>query len=296
MSPAKVPYIHRIYLWFWLTLRVYTLSLVMSPAKVPYIHRIYLWFWLTLRVYTWSLVMSPAKVPYIHRIYLWFWLTLRVYALSLVMSLPKYRIYTEYIYGSGEPYTTCHRTLIRLVHSWCKLCPLPGIHFSVTRPLQHVRRASSIDLCFCVSVVFMHLLAKFAKGIMRSAAHFSHASWSVRQAGRPPPQKNINTLHCDWSAFFIEALISCPKAVLLRLHFAGLRSNPCRLQPPPKNGQSLSIELARTVYTHRVWPYVWWSPCQIYRIYTVYTYKCMVLASLNYLLSHIIYVLSALCL
>jgi len=42
------------------------------------------------------------------------------------------------------------------------------------------------------------------------------------------------------------------------------------------------IGLARTVYTHRIWPYVWWFPCQIYRIYTVYTYKCMVLAKPMY--------------
>ena len=25
-----------------------------------------------------------------------------------------------------------------------------------------------------------------------------------------------------------------------------------------------------TVYMHRVWPYIWWLPCQKYRIYTVY--------------------------
>jgi hypothetical protein len=30
------------------------------------------------------------------------------------------------------------------------------------------------------------------------------------------------------------------------------------------------IGLARTVYIHRIWPYIWWIPCQIYRIHTVY--------------------------
>jgi len=30
--------------------------------------------------------------------------------------------------------------------------------------------------------------------------------------------------------------------------------------------------LARAVYIHRIWPYIWWFPCQLYRIYTVYTY------------------------
>jgi hypothetical protein len=28
--------------------------------------------------------------------------------------------------------------------------------------------------------------------------------------------------------------------------------------------------LARTVYIHHIWPYIWWFPCQKYRIYTVY--------------------------
>jgi hypothetical protein len=44
----------------------------------------------------------------------------------------------------------------------------------------------------------------------------------------------------------------------------------------------MNIGLARTVYTHRIWPYVWWIPCQKYRIYTVYTYKCMVLDNPTY--------------
>ena len=30
------------------------------------------------------------------------------------------------------------------------------------------------------------------------------------------------------------------------------------------------IWLARPVYIHRVWPYIWWFPCQNYRIYTPY--------------------------
>jgi len=32
----------------------------------------------------------------------------------------------------------------------------------------------------------------------------------------------------------------------------------------------LYVGLARTVYIHRIWPYIWWCPCQKYRIYTVY--------------------------
>jgi len=30
------------------------------------------------------------------------------------------------------------------------------------------------------------------------------------------------------------------------------------------------VGLARTVYMHCIWPYIWWFPCQKYRIYTVY--------------------------
>jgi len=30
------------------------------------------------------------------------------------------------------------------------------------------------------------------------------------------------------------------------------------------------VGLARTVYIHRIWPYIWWFPCQKYCIYTVY--------------------------
>jgi hypothetical protein len=33
---------------------------------------------------------------------------------------------------------------------------------------------------------------------------------------------------------------------------------------------ALCIGLARTVYIHRIWPYIWWFPCQKYLIYTVY--------------------------
>ena len=32
----------------------------------------------------------------------------------------------------------------------------------------------------------------------------------------------------------------------------------------------LFVGLARTVYIHRIWPYIWWIPCQKYRIHTVY--------------------------
>ena len=30
------------------------------------------------------------------------------------------------------------------------------------------------------------------------------------------------------------------------------------------------VGLARSVYIHRIWPYIWWFPCQKYRIHTVY--------------------------
>jgi len=30
------------------------------------------------------------------------------------------------------------------------------------------------------------------------------------------------------------------------------------------------FKLARTVYIHRIWPYIWWIPCKEYRLHTVY--------------------------
>jgi len=33
-----------------------------------------------------------------------------------------------------------------------------------------------------------------------------------------------------------------------------------------------SLGLARTVYIHRIWPYIWWSPSHKYRIYTLYVW------------------------
>ena len=36
------------------------------------------------------------------------------------------------------------------------------------------------------------------------------------------------------------------------------------------NATSYFEGLARTVYIHRIWPYIWWFPWQKYRIYTVY--------------------------
>jgi hypothetical protein len=40
----------------------------------------------------------------------------------------------------------------------------------------------------------------------------------------------------------------------------------------PQSVQMLDtyLGLARAVYIHRIWPYIWWFPCQNYRVYTVY--------------------------
>jgi hypothetical protein len=32
------------------------------------------------------------------------------------------------------------------------------------------------------------------------------------------------------------------------------------------------LGFGKTVHVHRIWPYIWWFPCQKYRIYTVYIY------------------------
>ena len=47
---------------------------------------------------------------------------------------------------------------------------------------------------------------------------------------------------------------------------------------------NIYVGLARTVYIHRLWPYIWWFSCQKYRIHTVYIWFwptlhiCLVLA------------------
>ena len=51
---------------------------------------------------------------------------------------------------------------------------------------------------------------------------------------------------------------------------------------------SLWVGLARTVYIRIYTPYIWWFPSQKYRMYTVYTCKCMVLANPTYEL-HTVY-------
>ena len=45
--------------------------------------------------------------------------------------------------------------------------------------------------------------------------------------------------------------------------------------PPVLPYCGIYLGLARTVYMHRIWPYIWWFPCQKCRIYTVYIYVVM---------------------
>jgi hypothetical protein len=53
----------------------------------------------------------------------------------------------------------------------------------------------------------------------------------------------------------------------VRTAFCGTGSRQCRC------GCVMSVVgFARTVYIHRIWPYILWYPCQNYRIYTVYVY------------------------
>jgi hypothetical protein len=70
---------------------------------------------------------------------------------------------------------------------------------------------------------------------------------------------------------------------------------------PPCMTVCMVISLPKIPYIHRIWPYIWWFPCQKYRIYTEYdctfgdfpakntvytpyipTYKCMVLVKPSY--------------
>ena len=40
--------------------------------------------------------------------------------------------------------------------------------------------------------------------------------------------------------------------------------------PAPGSAHVWYLGLAKTVYMHRIWPYIRWFPCQKYRVYTVY--------------------------
>jgi len=40
--------------------------------------------------------------------------------------------------------------------------------------------------------------------------------------------------------------------------------------PCTQHCTALCVGLTRTVCMHRIWPYIWWFPCQNYRVYTVY--------------------------
>jgi hypothetical protein len=49
-----------------------------------------------------------------------------------------------------------------------------------------------------------------------------------------------------------------------------LNSHPNYITHNGKSTDPSWLGLARTVYMHRIWPYIWWFPCQKHRIYTVY--------------------------
>jgi len=43
--------------------------------------------------------------------------------------------------------------------------------------------------------------------------------------------------------------------------------------PPRWASHLLFVGLAKTVYMHNKWPYIWWFPCQKYRMYTIFIYS-----------------------
>jgi hypothetical protein len=51
----------------------------------------------------------------------------------------------------------------------------------------------------------------------------------------------------------------------LYLHVLALCCSCCK-----EKGRHVFVGLFRTVYIHRIWPYICWFPCQKYCVYTVY--------------------------
>jgi len=62
-------------------------------------------------------------------------------------------------------------------------------------------------------------------------------------------------------------------------HLTDITYSPDFLDPRGSHGPLL--RLVRTVYIHRIWPYIWWFPCQKYRIYTAYIWFWPTLAIIN---------------
>jgi hypothetical protein len=78
------------------------------------------------------------------------------------------------------------------------------------------------------------------------------------------PSTRTATLNLTASSFISTYNVS--QSLLL------LKCSPSHtsLPPPFACTGSTFVGLARTIYIHRIWPYIWWFPCQNYRMYTVY--------------------------
>jgi len=100
--------------------------------------------------------------------------------------------------------------------------------------------------------------------------------WCVRARGRHDQRNGRLPLHVVWGNWGGVVLFSfnalgaktwCQRSAMVLCIYTSFVL-PCSF-----------LGVARIVYVHRIWPYIWWYPCQKHRIYTVYTYVCMVLVN-----------------
>jgi len=164
----------------------------------------------------------------------------------------------------------------------CRLCHCPGQCHQ--RALQHfLHNTHTMPCCF-----FFHLWPRTRTFISTAGRRCSRSEgYTSRRFSRRSDSASTsssvicNEIHlANMSGICLSEIRANPFE-----HFA---CGPRLISKCSKAKQSLTeggrlLGLTRTVYLHRIWPYVWWFPCLKYRMYTVYTYVCMVLAnSKNY--------------
>ena len=144
---------------------------------------------------------------------------------------------THYAWSSHASYASIYTQDVTLARSYVVILAL----------LKH---------CFSTSVQRL--------GSRVACDHFRPPSWASGSFAKLLHAAQVHCVIQSWNvcAFRLCVRRPCP----YKLH------SYLNMQNMPRVGQNYKIQLglARTVWIHRIWPYIWWFPCQIYRIYTAY--------------------------
>jgi len=119
-------------------------------------------------------------------------------------------------------------------------------------------RFSCFNYCVCTVHVWSYLsLPSLLRRVVNTHTHTKNHLEAFTLHFQPHPC--IKSLHNKQSALPVSlAKEEVPKPALI-----------FTLIIPSLN---LTLGLARTVYIHRIWPCIWWFPCQKYRTCTVYVW------------------------